>query len=237
MILNYKIPDAFFGVVRKSFGYENGIFAALSTPLAIITNLIMNGVVREELSVSGILLKIFSEDIVQSLALVFMMFAALTLTYIMISVFDFVTGLSASKKEWTIISAGSPRGYIKSDKLWSSVWKFMAVMVIGSILTVFAMLFVFMEIDWLYDAFLLLLVFFYFTVITFDIHSIGENQERRFGKKPEFFNELEEASKMIKNLFRLRFRKVFGSENDPMPDNEMGETFNNEEDDNNIGNS
>lgn len=210
MIINYDIPGAIASVIKKSFGYENGALAIFSIPLSASVNLITNGVLKDRITVSGILVDIFTEEIVKSLALVLMMFVALTILYIATSIFDFYTGLSASKKEWELIPAGKPRGYIKSDKLWSSVWKFLAVMIIGSILTVFSMLFVFLEKAWLYDGFLLLMVFFYFTVISFDIHSIGENQERRFGKKPQFFGALDETFKMIGNLIKGRIKMVLG---------------------------
>ena len=135
-------------------------------------------------------------------------FGVLTILYILVSIADFYTGTRASAKEH-LISTGSPRGYMKSDKLWSSVWKFAGVILIASILTVFCLLFLLVGLTWLYDGFLFAIIAFYFVVISFDLHSIGENQLRRFGKKPSFYSFIDKVSVAIRTGLIEKASKLF----------------------------
>lgn len=195
MISNHNdLPAIVFSLVKKAFTHHGGALVILSAPGAFG--------VRE--FVAMILEGTKLRDLVMPLTL----FALLMLAYVIVSMVDFYTGISASKKEH-IISTGSPRGYIQSDKLWSSVWKFLGVLLIASILTLFTLVFAIMSMSSLYNVFLMGIVFFYLSVILFDLHSIGENQFRRYGHKPKIYVLLDRASTVIQDGFLKKIGKLF----------------------------
>lgn len=201
MIIDYKIPQSIFSLVRKAFSFEQGSLILLSIFPTIGLKKILT------LIIEGVTLK--------SLILPLLAFGVLTILYTVISLVDFKTGISASKREH-IFSTGSPRGYIKSDKLWSSVWKFAGVLIIGSILTIFSMIFALASMDNFNKIFLMACILFYLVVISFDIHSIGENQYRRYGTKPLFYHFIDDVAKairdgIIKNIGKM-ISRLFGNQ-------------------------
>ena len=211
----HNSPAEMFDIVRKAFTFEHSALIPHSLGLAYIAQEFANSHIKPRVQVVEVLLGIFNEDVIRGLILTFLVFIAGMGMYIMVFVFDFITGLKASKKEH-LISAGTPKGYIKSDKLWSSVWKFFAVIVISSILTVFSCILVIIDKATLHHGGMLITLFFFFMVISFDLHSIGENQERRFGKKPAFYNKMDWFFKKVGDLLMLRIKNIFsGGSYDP----------------------
>lgn len=195
MIDNPKdVPNIMFSLVKKSFTYQGGALTALAAAPAFTVKQFF------ELILKGTDMR----DLVIPLTL----FGVLLILYMLVSIADFYTGISASKKEY-IISTGDSRGFIQSDKLWSSVWKFLGVILIATILVVFTLIFAVLDMQWLYNIFLFGVVFFFLIVMLFDFHSIGENQFRRYGSKPKFYNFLEEATEVIKNGFIKKIGKLF----------------------------
>lgn len=188
------LPAIIFSFVNKAFTYQSGALLVIAAPGAFGLREFMAMILE------GTKLR----DLVMPLTL----FALLMLAYVVVSGFDFYTGISASKKEH-IISTGSPRGYIKSDKLWSSIWKFLGVLLIASILTLFTIIFAIMGMKTMYDIFLMGIVFFYLSVILFDLHSIGENQFRRYGHKPKIYTLLDRASAVIQDGFIKKISNLF----------------------------
>lgn len=213
----HNSPVEMFDIVRKAFTFEHSALIPHSLGLAYIAQKFANNHIKPRVQVVEVLLGIFNEDVIRGLILTFLVFIAGMGMYIMVFVFDFITGLKASKKEH-LISAGTPKGYIKSDKLWSSVWKFFAVIVISSILTVFSCILVIIDKATIHHGGMLITLFFFFMVISFDLHSIGENQERRFGKKPAFYNKMDWFFKKVGDLLMLRIKNIFsGGSYDPQP--------------------
>ena len=202
------IPESFFSLVRKAFTFDKGSLVVIATPFTFVVKAITEPAVFQKVKVQQAFYEIFDAETIKSLLFVLLAFGVLTTLYTLVSAIDFYTGLSASKKEH-VISAGSAKGYIKSDKLWSSVWKFFGVIVIGSIAAVFTMLFILTDLTWLYDVFMLALILFYFVVIAFDIHSIGENHLRRYGKKPAFYSFMDEISELVKTQLIERIKRKF----------------------------
>ena len=188
------LPAVIFSLVKKAFTYQSGALVVMAAPGAFG--------IREFMAM--ILEGTKLRDLVMPLTL----FAVLMLAYVVVSMADFYTGISASKKEH-IISTGSHRGYIKSDKLWSSIWKFLGVLLIASILTLFTLIFAVMSMSTLYNIFLMGIVFFYLSVILFDLHSIGENQLRRYGHKPKIYVLLDRVSVAIQDGFIKKISKLF----------------------------
>ncbi len=206
-------PAEMFDIVRKAFTFEHSALIPHSLGLAIAFQELAETFIKPKIEVVQVLLSIFSESVIKDLILTMLIFISGLGMYIMVFTFDFITGLKASRKEH-IISAGSARGYVKSDKLWSSVWKFFAVIVISAILTVFSSVLVLIDQGTLHQGGMLIMLFFFFMVISFDIHSIGENQERRFGVKPLFYDKMDWFFKKIGDLLMLRIKSFFGAEND-----------------------
>ena len=189
-----QLTTLVFSLVKKAFTFQDGALVVLVLPGSFGAKKLM-----EELT-SGISLK--------DMTMPLLAFGVCTILYIFVSMADFWTGTRAAKKEH-LISTGSPRGYMKSDKLWSSIWKFAGVILIASILTVFCLLFLLVGLTWLYDGFLFAIIAFYFVVISFDLHSIGENQLRRFGKKPSFYGFIDKVSIAIRTGLIDKASKLF----------------------------
>lgn len=183
-----------FSLVKKSFSFESGALALITAPGAYSLERLIS------LLTDGIDIKLLVMPLVS--------FGVLTVAYVFVSLFDFYTGLKAAKKE-AIKENGTAKGYMKSDKLWSSVWKYLGVILIGSILTVFTLLFVIMSLDTLAGIFRVGIVLFFLVVISFDLHSIGENQERRFGKKPAFYEFIDTVSLAVRTRIIDKIKNPF----------------------------
>jgi hypothetical protein len=204
-------PSAMFSIVKKAFTFEHSALIPHSIGLAIFFQELAENIVKPKIEVMEVLVKIFNEDVVKGLILTIFIFIGGLGMYVAVFTFDFITGLKASKKEH-FISAGTVKGYVRSDKLWSSVWKLLAVIVISSILSIFSCALVLLDQSTLHQGGMLLTLFFFFMVISFDVHSIGENQERMFGKKPKFYSRMDWFFKMIGNLLMLRIKRIFTGE-------------------------
>ena len=114
---------------------------------------------------------------------------------------DFITGIVAAKAE----SAKKP--FIQSRRLWSSVWKLVGVCVIILFLLIFHYVFIILEIDTISFVFEVALPTFMIIVIFYEIHSIGENLERKYGKKPKYFNFFEKAAEIFEKGIFDKLRK------------------------------
>lgn len=202
-------PELFFLFVKKVFSFSNSGLIPHSFVFSAVITQILDEKVQPKIEVARIFLSIFSEDIVKGLILNCLIFIAGLGLYSLVFVFDFITGMRASKKEH-LISAKTTKGYVKSDKLWSSVWKFFAVIVITTILTSFSSILVLIDQKTLHQGGMLLTLFFFIMVISFDLHSVGENQERLFGKKPQFYVMLDGFFQKMGDLVMLRVKKLFG---------------------------
>lgn len=191
--------DMTFSLIKKAFNYQSGALTIIATPLAIVWNELFN--------------LVFKDVQERDLALPFLISGTLLIAYFFITSVDFYTGLMASRKEH-IKKHGTAKGYIQYDKLWSSIWKFFAVILIGFLLLVFNLVFLAIDNGFMSNFFLYGITFFYIVILLFDLHSIGENQLRRYGKKPHIFNFLEEVSKTVQKAFIRRIDKTIGGNND-----------------------
>src|SRR5690554_2101019 len=112
--------ETLFLFVRKVFTFRNSGLV----PHSIVISTILTPTIQEKaiqkIEVTKVFISIFSEEIVKGLILNCLIFIAGLGLYSIVFVFDFITGMRASRKEH-IISAGTTKGYVQSDKLWSSV--------------------------------------------------------------------------------------------------------------------
>lgn len=184
MITSNLIIPNIFSLIKKAIYYKSGslmfVSAYLSTAVKYIFDILSKGLNQR--------------DIILPL----IVYAALVSLYIFTTSIDFYTGTRASRKE-QIDATGSKKGYLKSSKLWSSVWKMTGVVVISNTIMLFIYIFLVLRLYWFYNLFTLGLVFFFLIVVLFDIHSIGENQERRFNKKPPIYKFLDRVNTAIQN--------------------------------------
>ena len=202
-------PEKLFLFVKKVFTFRNSGLVPHSMLMSIATLPILELEVSQKIEVTKIFISIFSEEIIKGLILNFLIFIVGLGLYSIVFAFDFITGMRASRKE-QIISAGTSKGYVQSDKLWSSVWKFFAVIVITTILTAISSILVLIDQSTLHQGGMLITLFFFIMVTSFDIHSIGENQERLFGKKPQFYSWLDDFFEKMGDLVMFRIKRFFG---------------------------
>ncbi len=226
-----------FDFVRKAFTFEHSALVPHSLGLAIVVQDVVNKVIRPKIQVVDVLLDIFSAEVIRGLVLTLIVFISGLGMYILVFTFDFITGLKASRREFLKQSKLTPTGttesYIKSDKLWSSIWKFFAVITITFILLVTSWILVIIDQGTLHQGGLLIMLFFFIMVISFDFHSIGENQYRIFGKKPAFYSRMDWFFKKIGELLMLRIKTFFtgNSYEQPYDANQYNQPFNEENQD------
>lgn len=202
-------PRVLFSYIRRTFAFKNSGMI----PHSLIISTILIPIIKQEavktIEVSRVFISIFSEEVIKGLILNFLIFIAGLGLYLVVFLFDFITGMRASRREH-IISAGTAKGYVRSDKLWSSTWKLFAVIVTTTILTAFSSILVLIDQNTMHQGGMLITLFFFIMVISFDMHSIGENQERLFGKKPEFYIALDKFFDKMGDLVMLRIKRFFG---------------------------
>ena len=204
-------PEVFFEFVGKVFTFKNSGLIPHSFVFSIIITPTLQEKVVEQIEITQIFISIFSEEIIRGLIINCLIFIVGLGLYMIVFLFDFITGMKASRQEH-LISAGTTKGYVQSSKLWSSVWKFFAVIVITAILTAVSSLLVLIDQNTLHQGGMLITLFFFIMVISFDVHSIGENQERRFGKKPQLYTFLDSFFEKMGDLVMLRIKRFFGME-------------------------
>lgn len=185
---------AIFSLVKKSFTYEGGALAIVATPLAAFIKKIFTLIFEN----------VTEKDIVMPIVL----FGVCLIAFTLVTIYDFFTGLSASKKEH-IDEKGHSKGYIKSDKLWSSIWKTQGVIMIATLITLFSYVFRAIEMDTLAGFFVAGIPIFFIVVILFEIRSIGENHLRRYGKKPDHFQFLDDVAHAVKTGIIDKIGRLF----------------------------
>lgn len=191
-----KISDAplmIFSLVKKIISLEGAVITLLVTPIGI--------------GIKNFWQMIFENVPDKEIAMPAFLFAVCLIAFLMVTVYDFFTGLMASKKEH-LESSGSSRGYIKSDKLWSSIWKVQGVIMIGSLLTLFTYIFLASNHNTTAGVFQAGIPIFFIVVILFEVHSIGENHYRRYGKKPKHFDFMDDVAEAVKKGVIDKIRKL-----------------------------
>lgn len=189
-----NLPDVIFSLVKKAFSFQNGALTIMATAPAFTVKQFFELILRD--------------TDMRELILPLTLFAVMLMMYAIVAISDFYTGISASRK-LHFDKTGSKVGFIESDKLWSSVWKSLGVLLIASMITMFSLIFAIMSMTYIYNIFLVGLVMFYIVVILFDLFSIGENQLKRFGKKPSIYVFIEDAAVVIKEGIINKLANLF----------------------------
>lgn len=135
--------------------------------------------------------------------------------YCLFSTADLITGLWNAKYQNSILPAPK-KNYIKSYKLYRTMWKGLGVTLFSFMIM---MLCIFSEIidgNVTYYAALWFLVTLLLMACAFEFHSIGENIEKRTGEKPPFFSLIEKLTSVAQKGIILKAKKSFDMlEKDP----------------------
>lgn len=184
-----QMTDTVFSFVRKMFSFENGAL--------LISALIPAGGLKQLFNTlfQGIEMK----DYAMPMVVAFVGLSLYFITYLT----DFITGIKASRFE-----QNKEPGWFKSDKGWSSIWKISIIYLVTFSLTIFSLLCLIIGMEWLHSFFIYSILVWCIMATLLDLHSIGENYKRRFGKKAAIFTWLDDVYaalnesiiKKIKNL-------------------------------------
>ena len=124
---------------------------------------------------------------------------------------DLATGLWNAKYQ-NEISAKPRKNYIKSHKLYRTLWKSLGVLLLTSLIMFLCLFTEIIDSDYMYAFTLWALVTVWLMACGFEFHSIGENIEKRTGSKPEIFVFMD---KILDAIQRRALRKIdtVGEEN------------------------
>ena len=113
---------------------------------------------------------------------------------------DFGTGIYAS----SVVNArkeNPEKNYIKSYKLWRTIWKVAGVVLICALLGVLTIFTEIIDSTYFYYFFLWSQTMIWLLACLFEFHSVGENIEKFSGSKPDIFGYLDKILEML----QLRF--------------------------------
>ena len=113
---------------------------------------------------------------------------------------DFGTGIYAS----SVVNArkeNPEKNYIKSYKLWRTIWKVAGVVLICALLGVLTIFTEIIDSTYFYYFFLGSQTMIWLLACLFEFHSVGENIEKFSGSKPDIFGYLDKILEML----QLRF--------------------------------
>lgn len=150
--------------------------------------------------------------------------------YFAFSIIDLITGLWNAKYQNSIL-AEPKRNYIKSYKLWRTMWKGLGITVFAFMVMLVCLFTEIMDGEITYYTAVWSLVTTWLMASCFEFHSIGENIESRTGSKPPFFSLIEKVLNVAQKGILLKAKNSFNMlEKDPEdPDEiEIEQKINNE---------
>ena len=136
--------------------------------------------------------------------------------------FDLFTGLHAAKYLNTI-SAHPQKNFIKSYKLYRTLWKVLGVLLLNTMITTLCLFTEIIGGEYSYYFTLWALVTVWLMASGFEFHSIGENIEKRMGNKPEIFGFFDAILTVVQKKAIGKVEQVFDvleKEPAPGPENE-----------------
>lgn len=194
------ITKIMFSLLQKSLIYKNGSLFTLSFFGAISFDFIIKEMVK------GIELK----RLYLSIAIAAVGF----LIYLLFSIIDFITGMQAAKHETQI----SGKVFVpRSKMMYRTLWKITGLALLIVLLTMLLLVVQIGQMDWLYKPVILSLLILIFLGCGFEFHSIGENIERRSGRRPEIF-------KFWERLLNTIEKRIMKNINDTVCPTEEDET-------------
>ncbi len=141
----------------------------------------------------------------RDLYIMLLSFGLMFFSFTFVFFIDFLTGIAASKK---IAQLTQEKEYIKSDRLWRSIWKLVALFSIIFPMALFGFLFYILEMKAMYYSLNFILILFVLLAVFSEIHSIGENIKKLYDHKPKFFDFFDMIAKAVEKLFVKKIDKL-----------------------------
>lgn len=124
---------------------------------------------------------------VRDLFLPILIFCVGFILYFIFLCADLHTGLQVAKYQSYIRNKGKRVDYVKSYKLYRTLWKLLGVTLMGSLLMITTLILILISYDFLQKTVLLISLTVWILAAGFELHSIGENHKKRYGYKPRIF--------------------------------------------------
>ena len=143
--------------------------------------------------------------------------------FFLFELIDLFTGLWAAKY-LNEKSANPQENYIKSYKLYRTLWKTLGVLLLNTLITFICIFAEIMDADYIYGFILWSLVTVWIMACGFEFHSIGENILKRTGNKPEIFGFFDAILTVVQKKAIGKVEQVFDvleKEPAPEPENEV----------------
>lgn len=137
---------------------------------------------------------------------------------------DVITGIQASKVRMAKLKR-PPTNAFKSYKGWRSVWKFLGVMILVSMIGTLSIATIILDQDIAYYFSIWLVVFIWFISCGVEYQSIGENLEVMYGSKPRVFSFFDRLFNTVERSGFSRISKTISGENDTYMDSEFNEDY------------
>ena len=189
-----KVAGSFIG---KLFLFKKGSLVLLSSALSAGALFYINEMLKDT-EVRRLVIPIFTHIVG------FCFFFSFVLV-------DLATGLWNAKYQ-NEISVKPQKNYIKSYKLYRTLWKVLGVLLLNTMITFLCLFTEIIDGEYSYYFTLWALVTVWLMASGFEFHSIGENIEKRTGSKPEIFGFMD---KILDAIQRRVLRKIdtVGEEN------------------------
>lgn len=114
---------------------------------------------------------------------------------------DLVTGLRASRHACELEKKRNVKlsEYLDKDRLWDTLWKYLAIIFITTTIMVIAYFSEIMSFTYPYYVCVWLMILIWILANGYEFISIGDNIEKRVGKKPKIFGVFEIILEKISN--------------------------------------
>lgn len=186
-----KVGISFIG---KLFAYKNGA-------LFLVSGGVSSGVVYY-------LTELAKGTETKNLVLPILVFIFGFFVYFTFSLIDLLTGLWNANYQNSILA--KPRdSYIKSYKLYRTMWKGLGITMFAFMIMLVCMFTELIDGNYSYYFALWALVTVWLMASAFEFHSIGENIEKRTGEMPEFFRFIEKVTSAAQVGIIFRAKKIF----------------------------
>lgn len=195
--------------VLKLFAYKNGAL------------FLVNGSFSAILTVHIYLRELTKGTETKNLLLPIVIFVMGFIVFHFFSLIDLITGIQNAKYQNSILPKPA-KNYIKSYKLWFTIWKNLGITVFGFMVMLICLLAEVMDNDLVYYILVWFLVTVWSMGSAFEFHSIGDNIEKRTGSRPPMFGLIETITSLAQKGIILRTKKSFNIP-DKMPGDEEDE--------------
>lgn len=190
---SYKIAKSF---ILKMFFYKNGAMASTSGIASGGLIFYLDDLLRD------------TEP--KNLILPLLVHVFGCLIYFVFTMIDLLTGLWNARFQ-NSISSNPKKSYIRSDKLWRTLIKGCVISVFGFMIMLVSLVAEISGFELIYYFSLWALVSVWLLGSSFEIHSIGENIEKRTGEMPEFFRFIEKITTAAQIGMIFRTKRIFAN--------------------------